>query len=82
MSDPVSAGLMQIRAADPSFDPNGFTEGAKMAFEMILNSFSSNDRKTLKNLLSPDVFKNFDDAPVKSLRTHWSAFAPPKSSRH
>lgn len=69
MSDPVSAGLMQIRAADPSFDPNGFTEGAKMAFEMILNSFSSNDRKTLKNLLSPDVFKNFDDAITERERS-------------
>ncbi|MEX0695314.1 MAG: Tim44/TimA family putative adaptor protein [Rhodospirillales bacterium] len=62
MNDPISAGIMQIRKADPSFDANGFAEGAKMAFEMILNSFSSNDRKTLKNLLSPDVYKNFDDA--------------------
>jgi len=60
--DPTAAGLIQIRVADPSFTPDTFTEGAKMAFEMILNAFSSGDRKTLKGLLSPDVFKNFDEA--------------------
>lgn len=61
-SDPSAAGLTQIRVADPGFTPDGFTEGAKMAFEMILNAFSSGDRKTLKGLLSPDVYKNFDEA--------------------
>jgi predicted lipid-binding transport protein (Tim44 family) len=61
-SDPVAAGLTQIRVADPAFSPDGFVEGAKMAFEMILNGFSSGDRKTLKGLLSPDVYKNFDEA--------------------
>lgn len=60
--DPSAAGLTQIRVADPGFTPDGFTEGAKMAFEMILNAFSSGDRKTLKGLLSPDVYKNFDEA--------------------
>lgn len=60
--DPIAAGLTQIRVADPSFGPDEFIEGAKMAFEMILNGFSSGDRKTLKGLLSPDVYKNFDEA--------------------
>lgn len=60
--DPVAAGLTQIRVADPSFGPDEFIEGAKMAFEMILNGFSHGDRKTLKGLLSPDVYKNFDEA--------------------
>ena len=60
--DPISAGLVQVRVADPGFDPAGFAEGAKMAFEMILNAFAAGDRKTLKGLLSPDVYKNFDNA--------------------
>lgn len=60
--DPVAAGLTQIRVADPSFSPDEFVEGGKMAFEMILNGFASGDRKTLKGLLSPDVYKNFDEA--------------------
>lgn len=61
-SDPTSAGLVQIRVADPSFDPSEFSEGAKVAFEMVLNAFSAGERKPLKGLLSPDVFKNFDAA--------------------
>ena len=62
VDDPASAGMTQIRVADPSFDPAGFIEGAKMAFEMVLNSFAAGDRKNLKALLSPDVFTNFDQA--------------------
>ncbi len=61
-NDPVSAGIIQVRLADPRFNPDEFIEGSKVAFEMILNAFASGDRKTLKGLLSPDVFKNFDDA--------------------
>jgi len=61
-NDPIGAGIIQVRVADPSFDPAGFAEGAKMAFEMILNAFASGDRKSLKGLLSPDVYKNFDNA--------------------
>lgn len=60
--DPIGAGLIKVRVADPSFDPAGFAEGAKAAFEMILNAFAAGDRKNLKGLLSPDVYKNFDDA--------------------
>lgn len=62
VNDPLSAGITQIRVADPSFDPREFVEGSKIAFEMVLNAFSAGDRKTLKNLLSPDVFANFDEA--------------------
>ena len=47
-NDPIGAGIIQVRVADPSFDPAGFAEGAKMAFEMILNAFASGDRKSLK----------------------------------
>lgn len=62
VKDPTSAGLTQIRVADPSFDPDQFIEGAKVAFEMVLVAFCSGDRKTLRGLLSPDVFQNFDTA--------------------
>jgi predicted lipid-binding transport protein (Tim44 family) len=59
--DPAAAGLTQIQVADPSFRPDQFSEGAKAAFEMVLNAFAAGDRKTLKSLLSPDVMRNFDD---------------------
>lgn len=67
-SDPVSAGLTQVRIADPSFDPNTFAEGAKGAFEMVLNAFAGGDRKTLKGLLSPDVYSNFEEAMTERER--------------
>ena len=42
------------------FDHKNFLEGAKFAFETIINAFNNSDRKTLKNLLTNDVYKSFD----------------------
>lgn len=52
-------GLAAIRRADPSFDPDRFLDGAKMAFEMIVNAFAKGDEKTLEPLLARDVFDSF-----------------------
>lgn len=58
----LNNGLRNIRANDASFDPKEFLNGVKMAYEMIVLSFADGDRKTLKNLLSKDVFEGFDSA--------------------
>ena len=55
----LNKGLRAIRDADPSFDPKAFLEGAKMAYEMIVSAFAAGDRKTLKNLLSKEVYDGF-----------------------
>ncbi|MBX3596576.1 MAG: Tim44 domain-containing protein [Rhizobiaceae bacterium] len=55
----LNKGLRAIRDADPTFDPKAFLEGAKMAYEMIVTAFASGDRKTLKNLLSKEVYDGF-----------------------
>lgn len=55
----VNRGLRAIKDADPSFDPKGFVEGAKMAYEMIVMAYADGDRKTLKNLLSREVYDGF-----------------------
>ncbi|HVJ80655.1 MAG TPA: Tim44/TimA family putative adaptor protein [Planctomycetia bacterium] len=55
----LNKGLRAIRDADPSFDPKSFVDGAKMAYEMIVMAYADGDRKTLKNLLSRDVFDGF-----------------------
>lgn len=55
----INKGLRAIRDADPSFEPKTFLDGAKMAYEMIVTAFASGDRKTLKNLLSKEVFDGF-----------------------
>ena len=44
------------------FDHKKFLEGAKFAFETIINAFNNNDKKTLKNLLTKDVFLAFENA--------------------
>jgi predicted lipid-binding transport protein (Tim44 family) len=58
----VAEGLDAIARHEPGFDAPGFVEGAKMAYEMIVTAFASGDRKTLKNLLSRDVYEGFDRA--------------------
>ncbi|MBL8584673.1 MAG: Tim44 domain-containing protein [Rhizobiaceae bacterium] len=55
----LNKGLRAIREADPSFDPKTFVEGARMAYEMIIMAHADGDRKTLKNLLSRDVYDAF-----------------------
>ena len=44
------------------FDHKNFLEGAKFAFETIINAFNNSDKKTLKNLLTKDVFITFENA--------------------
>ena len=58
----IADGLREIAAADPSFSPKSFLEGAKQAYEMIVTAFASGDRKTLKNLLEKDVYEGFEAA--------------------
>ena len=44
------------------FEHKKFLEGAKFAFETIINAFNNSDKKTLKNLLTKDVFITFENA--------------------
>ncbi len=59
---PLNKGMRAIRDADPSFEPGRFVEGAKMAYEMIVMAYADGDRKTLKNLLSREVYDGFVSA--------------------
>ena len=46
----------------PDFDHKNFLEGAKFAFETIVNAFNSGDKKTLKTLLTKNVLESFEKA--------------------
>ena len=48
------------------FDHKNFLEGAKFAFETIINAFNSGDRKTLKGLLTERVYNLFIKAIEES----------------
>lgn len=55
----LNDGLRAIKDADPSFEPRSFVDGAKMAYEMIVMAYADGDRRTLKNLLSREVYDGF-----------------------
>jgi predicted lipid-binding transport protein (Tim44 family) len=59
---PVASGLDAIAAADSSFDARHFVTGARAAYEMIVTAFAEGDRRSLKNLLSRDVYDGFEAA--------------------
>jgi predicted lipid-binding transport protein (Tim44 family) len=59
---PTAQALDQIGRAEPSFDAANFLEGAKSAYEMIVTAFAQGDRKTLKDLLSREVYEGFERA--------------------
>jgi predicted lipid-binding transport protein (Tim44 family) len=61
----VAAGLDAILAAAPDFDVKHFLTGARAAYEMIVNAYAEGDRRTLKNLLSREVYDGFESAIVE-----------------
>lgn len=52
--------LREIADADPSFEIASFVKGAKAAYETVVTAYAQGDRKTLRNLLSAEVFGSFD----------------------
>lgn len=54
--------LRRIQDVDPSFEPKQFVDGAKVAYEMVVQGFAEGDRKSLKTLLSNEVYQGFDQA--------------------
>ncbi|RED51373.1 Tim44/TimA family putative adaptor protein [Aestuariispira insulae] len=62
LQGPLGEEFKTLIEADPSFRPVQFLDGAAGAFEMILQAYVEGDQKTLKQLLSADVFENFAKA--------------------
>ena len=56
----VDAGLVQISIADRNFDARQFLDNAKEAFAIVVAAFADGDKKTLDDLLAPDVYKSFE----------------------
>ena len=61
-ASPLAAGFEKLAQADPAFSPREFLEGAKLAYEMIVEAFAKGDKPALKNLLSQEVFDGFSKA--------------------
>jgi len=62
--EPVSlaAALAQIKAVDPGFDEKTFLQGARAAFQMVVEAFAKGETATLRPLLSDEVYENFSRA--------------------
>lgn len=52
----------QIQAADRDFTISNFVHGARTVYQMVLESFWSGDRETLKSYLSQDIYDQFEGA--------------------
>jgi predicted lipid-binding transport protein (Tim44 family) len=59
VSGPAGEGIEAIIAADPAFDPGQFLNGAKAAYEMIVQAFSAGDKAQLRELLTDRVFASY-----------------------
>jgi predicted lipid-binding transport protein (Tim44 family) len=58
----LARALEEIARADAGFSPKQFLDGARIAYEMIVGAFAEGDRRTLKNLLSSEVYEGFSRA--------------------
>jgi predicted lipid-binding transport protein (Tim44 family) len=58
----VWSGLDAVAAADRSFSPQAFLSGARVAYDMVVHAFAAGDSDSLRNLMSPEAFANFDNA--------------------
>jgi predicted lipid-binding transport protein (Tim44 family) len=66
---PLAQGLDAIATLDSSFDPRHFISGARSAYEMIVLAFANADRRSLKDLLSSEVYESFE-AAIKDREKH------------
>ena len=58
----IAKGLVDIVRADEAFDPDAFLKGARTAYELIVTAFAESNRKTLRSLLSREVYDGFAGA--------------------
>lgn len=58
----VERGVREIASVDNRFDLTSFLEGARGAYEMVLEAFWTGDRETLRELCDDDVFEGFSAA--------------------
>jgi predicted lipid-binding transport protein (Tim44 family) len=58
----AASGLDAIVREDKTFDVKHFVTGARAAYEMIVLAYAEGDKRSLKNLLSREVYEGFENA--------------------
>jgi predicted lipid-binding transport protein (Tim44 family) len=73
-STEVQEGIREIAKHDSSFHIGHFSEGARLAFEMIIKAYAEADKEKLKELLSDSVLQKFskliDQRAIYQRRNH------------
>jgi predicted lipid-binding transport protein (Tim44 family) len=59
---PVSPQAAPLRAVDPEFDESVFLDGARSAYEMIVEAFATGDLKSIRRFLAQSVYDAFKSA--------------------
>lgn len=59
---PQGKGIDVLMAADPGFNQEEFIEGAKGAYQIVIEAFAEEDTDTLKSLLSYEMNSKFSEA--------------------
>jgi len=67
---PAATGLAAVKASDPSFNEAAFLNGARAAFQIIVNAFAAGDAAALQPLLNKDVFDRFVEAITARRNAH------------
>ena len=65
LPEPTSAlgqALRRMRSIDRNFDPAVFLDGAEKAFRIIVAAFAAGNRATLRDLLSEETWRAFEQA--------------------
>ncbi|HUN46279.1 MAG TPA: Tim44/TimA family putative adaptor protein [Stellaceae bacterium] len=58
----LAEGVQRLKSVDRNFDERVFLQGARGAFEIIVNAFAAGDTQALKPLLSEEVYRSFAEA--------------------
>ena len=56
------SGIAALRARDPAFDIGRFLQGARQAFQIIVQAFAPGDRQALETLLAPEAMQTYEQA--------------------
>ncbi len=62
VENPKMAKVMEaIKAKDKHFTVSQFLAGANAAFEMVMEAFNAGDKKTLQQLLEPQLYRAYEE---------------------
>lgn len=56
---PLAEAITRLQRVDPSFNEMHFVQGARAAFQMIVDAYAAGDKDALRPLLSPSVYASF-----------------------